>query len=462
LALAILQFTIASVLEAKSPKEIYDENRRAVVMLFSFSGKADSDALGSGVIISEGGDIATNLHVIRDSKAVAAKLWNGSVLIVTGVSAFNEEMDLAILRTSGTELQTVTLADPSAISVGEEVVSIGNPLGLEGSLGTGVVSGFRDIGPGRLIQTTVPLSPGSSGGGLFNSNGELVGITTASLTQGQSLNFAVSAEYLQQLAQIEPAIELGALGDQLTQRSPAEPSVEGLIEKAQRYLAAEMYGEAEDALVSAKNADEFNPRVHFLLGELWFSQREYGKAIGEFKTAYSLEPSSVTPLCRLGLSAVQAYNTDPDPTNRAIAGEALNRFLSVAEPFSGDQYSSATDLAACRERLKSSLNRLLDVHGVWVEQKGSRWNLTQGSDGSIAIVGVTPFEVAFGSLRRDAYSRLTGSFGASMSRCKSTWTVSLEQSPDGSVLTGSASLVTQSRSCVFEVNAEWPVTLRRQ
>lgn len=469
LALAILQVASVPALSPKTPKEIYDENRRSVVMLFSFSGSTDTDALGSGVIIAENGDIATNLHVIRNSKAVVAKLWNGSVLVVTGVSAFSEEMDLAILRTSGTELRAVTIGSPTTLSVGNEVVSIGNPLGLEGSLGTGVVSGFRDVGPGRLIQTTVPLSPGSSGGGLFDSNGELVGITTASLAQGQGLNFAVSSEYLDRLARKEPAIELGTLGSLLTQetdlsqaQSLPKSSVDGLIEKARKYLAAEMFPEAEDALVSAKSADEFNSHIHFLLGELWFSQRQYARAMGEFKTTYNLDPSSVTPLCRLGLSAVETYNADPTPTNRAVAGEALRGFLQVVESVRSDRYSSAAELGGCTAYLKRSLDRLLDIHGVWVEQKGSRWSLTQGSDGAMAIVGVTPFDIAFGALQRDPYGRLTGSFGASMSRCKSTWSVALQQSPDGSVLTGTATLVTQGRNCVFQQDAEWSVVLRHQ
>jgi hypothetical protein len=469
LALATLYFATASVLDAKSPKEIYDENRRSVVMLLSFSGNTNTDALGSGVVISDNGDIATNLHVIRDSKGVVAKLWNGSVLIVTGVSAFDEEMDLAILRTSGTELPTVRIAGPSALSVGDEVVSIGNPLGLEGSLGTGVVSGFRNVGQGRLIQTTVPLSPGSSGGGLFDSNGELVGITTASLAQGQGLNFAVSADYLDRLTRHEPPIGLGTLGSHPTpgpnagaEQSAAKPRLDDLIEKAGKYLAAEMFREAEDALVAAKAADEFNPRIHFLLGELWFSQRAYAQAIGEFKIAYNLDPSSATPLCRLGLSAVEAYNSDPTPASRAVAGEALQNFLQVVEPIPSDQYSSAADLTVCRATLKRSMDIFLDVHGVWVEQKGSRWNITQGSDGEIAIVGVTPFDIAFGALERDSYGRLTGRFGGSMGRCKTTWAVALQQSRDGSELTGTASLVKQSRSCVLKQGAQWFVVLRRE
>ena len=306
LALTILQAAMVSALLAKSPKEIYDENRQSVVMLLSFSENGSAEALGSGVLIAEKGEIATNLHVIRNSTALVARLWNGSVLVVTGISALDEEMDLAVLRTAGTELQAVTVGDPGTLSVGDEVVSIGNPLGLEGSLGTGVVSGFRDVGPGRLIQTTVPLSPGSSGGGLFDSKGELVGITTASLAGGQGLNFAVSADYLHQLVRKQPAIELGTLGGPRTQKTdlgqaqiPPAPDVDGLIEKAKKYLAAEMFREAEDALVSAKKADEFNSQIHFLLGELWFSQRQFARAVAEFKIAYNLDGSSVSPLCRL-------------------------------------------------------------------------------------------------------------------------------------------------------------------
>jgi serine protease Do len=78
--------------------------------------------------------------------------------------------------------------------VGEEVYTIGSPSGLESTLGQGIISGLRQLESQRLIQTTAPISPGSSGGGLFDRSGNVIGITTFMISKGQSLNFAIAAD----------------------------------------------------------------------------------------------------------------------------------------------------------------------------------------------------------------------------------------------------------------------------
>jgi S1-C subfamily serine protease len=80
------------------------------------------------------------------------------------------------------------------LMVGEEVYTIGSPSGLESTLGQGIISGLRQLDLQRLIQTTAPISPGSSGGGLFDQSGNVVGITTFMVGQGQSLNFAIATD----------------------------------------------------------------------------------------------------------------------------------------------------------------------------------------------------------------------------------------------------------------------------
>jgi S1-C subfamily serine protease len=84
--------------------------------------------------------------------------------------------------------------------VGDPVYAVGAPQGLELSLSEGIISQLRGGGPHPIIQTTVAISPGSSGGGLFNAKGELVGITTFYLKDGQSLNFALPVEWIGEIA----------------------------------------------------------------------------------------------------------------------------------------------------------------------------------------------------------------------------------------------------------------------
>ena len=88
--------------------------------------------------------------------------------------------------------QDVALA--ADLKVGERVYTVGAPSGLERTLGEGIISGLRDSSEGQFIQTTALISPGSSGGGLFDRSGNLIGVTTFLLKEAQAINFAIAAE----------------------------------------------------------------------------------------------------------------------------------------------------------------------------------------------------------------------------------------------------------------------------
>ena len=107
--------------------------------------------------------------------------------------AADKVRDLAIIKIHGKTFRTLTLGNSDQIQVGEEVVAIGNPLGLELTVSNGILSGVRTSKEqgGKFLQTTAPISPGSSGGPLFNMLGEVVGINTMYLEGGENLNFAI-------------------------------------------------------------------------------------------------------------------------------------------------------------------------------------------------------------------------------------------------------------------------------
>ena len=83
--------------------------------------------------------------------------------------------------------------------IGDKVIAIGNPRGLEGSVSEGIISGLRPVDDFKIYQITAPISPGSSGGPLFDQNGNVIGITTASITDGQNLNFAIPVALIERL-----------------------------------------------------------------------------------------------------------------------------------------------------------------------------------------------------------------------------------------------------------------------
>jgi hypothetical protein len=150
-------------------------------------------AQGTGFFVSKDGVIVTNYHVIENGDRAIVKLPDGTSFRVDGMLAFDKHRDVALIKAHGENFRTLTLGDSDQLQVGEEIVAIGNPLSLESTVSNGIVSGIRTAEEegGRFLQVTAPISPGSSGGPLFNMAGEAIGITTMYLKGGENLNFAI-------------------------------------------------------------------------------------------------------------------------------------------------------------------------------------------------------------------------------------------------------------------------------
>jgi serine protease Do len=152
---------------------------------------------GSGVLLPERRALVTNAHVVSGPGRIRARL--GSAMYSSPdieVQYVDSESDLAVLSLSKIpqEAPTVRVRTGPLPSVGERVFAIGNPQGLERTFSEGVISGVRSLkGIGVVLQHTAPISPGSSGGALFSTGGELIGLTVAYLEGGQNLNFAIPA-----------------------------------------------------------------------------------------------------------------------------------------------------------------------------------------------------------------------------------------------------------------------------
>jgi S1-C subfamily serine protease len=160
------------------------------------AGKATG--FGSGFFVSEGGQIVTNRHVIVGAFSAEIKTAEGKVYSITKVVAENKEGDLVRLAVDfGRETVKPLRLSRNLPEAGERVLVIGSPLGLEQTVSEGIVSAVRDSG--RLIQITAPISPGSSGSPVVNMKGEVIGVATLQFTEGQNLNFAVSAQRLSEM-----------------------------------------------------------------------------------------------------------------------------------------------------------------------------------------------------------------------------------------------------------------------
>jgi S1-C subfamily serine protease len=156
--------------------------------------------VGSGFVFDDSGLILTNSHVVFGRQSVAVKLDDGTVLPAELVGA-DPLFDVAVIRIpkpkTGT-LPTAAGGNSDQVRVGEEVLAIGNPLGLEQTLTRGIVSAVNRILPGTpfslrepMIQTDAPINPGNSGGPLLNRCGEVIGMTTAIMPDSQDIGFAI-------------------------------------------------------------------------------------------------------------------------------------------------------------------------------------------------------------------------------------------------------------------------------
>jgi len=152
---------------------------------------------GTGFIIDEQGFVITNAHVLEGGREVSA-ITSNQKIIPAELIGYNTKIDIALLKISG-DFKELKLANSNDIQVGEKVIAIGNPLGLQFSVSEGIVSAVDRKGPNEInayIQTDAALNPGNSGGPLINKQGEVIGINNFKVGGGENLGFALESNYV--------------------------------------------------------------------------------------------------------------------------------------------------------------------------------------------------------------------------------------------------------------------------
>jgi len=201
----------AGTAHALTAEQVYAKVSPSVWRVVTYDADNLPLGLGSGVVVGPEA-VITNCHVLARAKRVAIKREKES--LDAKLAMWDVKRDLCQLRVTGLKAPAVVVADSSKVIVGQNVFAIGNPKGLELTMSAGLVSSLRRNPAGQLvlIQTSAAISGGSSGGGLFDAQGMLVGLTTLGSVSGdaQNLNFAIPSEWVRELPQRHAAAAASA------------------------------------------------------------------------------------------------------------------------------------------------------------------------------------------------------------------------------------------------------------
>lgn len=210
-AILSVNFFALNAALALSPQAVFSKVSGSVCIVFT-NDKDKPKHFGSAVCIANN-IVITNFHVVKGATEIA--ITKGNSIARAKVVASEEDTDIVVLSSEGLAASPIGVRSANSVVVGERVFAIGCPSGLEMTISEGLVSGLRGTDDFKIIQTSAPISKGSSGGGLFDENGELIGLTTFFLSEGQNLNFAIPASYL---------IKRFSLQTTISNRKPDEPS----------------------------------------------------------------------------------------------------------------------------------------------------------------------------------------------------------------------------------------------
>lgn len=317
---ALLLSVAAQTSAEESLPELIRRVKPSVVSVVTYNAKNEPLISGSGFFIRPG-EVVTNLHVIEGAARAEIRTLDGKgkTYAVTGTLNVDEEGDIALLAVD------VPQDRPRAVALteempeeGENIFVIGNPLRLEGSVSNGIVSAVREVpNLGKIIQITAPISHGNSGSPLFNMKGQVVGVVTIKVTNGQNINLALGAARLS-------ALKAGKLVtfDELAAKPRSGQQSEVLAEWWYRNgLSSLWLGNYDSALGYFENAVDKNPSRAEAWIQVGFCKVKQGKneeAIRAYKQAIRLRPSSYEAYNKLGdayyyatryYEAIEAYRS---------------------------------------------------------------------------------------------------------------------------------------------------------
>lgn len=185
--------------QSLTPREIAASAQRATVQIRALDARGGVAGLGSGFFVSPDGVIVTNFHVIEAAHALQVETFDGEVYDNVFHVTSDPRRDVAVLKVPVQGAVSLRLGSDTAAVVGAEVYAMGHPLGQTSTFSDGLVSASRTVEGVSMIQISAPISPGSSGGPVMDTRGEVIGVATMVMNGGQNLNYAVPVRYVRPL-----------------------------------------------------------------------------------------------------------------------------------------------------------------------------------------------------------------------------------------------------------------------
>ena len=271
-----------------SAQKLFEQYGNSIVVIKCYDQNGIIKSQGSGVILVDKGILVTNFHVFAGSDKIEIS-HNDTVISYSDIIGINIEKDILVLKMGETNFPNLSVGNSSGIKIGEKVYAIGSPLGLENTMSEGIVSGFRILGKNKrnFIQITASLSPGSSGGAVFNSSGELIGISTAKMLKGENLNFVI------------PIKEVLSVADSglYDNRSIAA------LKFFYKGLSAYENGDDIDAIHNYSKYLEMFPqdsKAYNYRGLVYLEKKDIPNALKDFQKAIEIDKDNIAALCNRG------------------------------------------------------------------------------------------------------------------------------------------------------------------
>ena len=281
----------------------------STVIIFAYDDKGEFLKLGSGFFISQNGDVITNYHVLEGAESAEVKTSDEKTYTISDIVAVDEKNDIIRLSVNIPSKYVLPLSlSETTPEIGERIIVYGSPLGLENTVSDGIVSAIRDIPDyGRIIQITAPISPGSSGSPVLNMQGEVIGIATFQLVEGQNLNFAIPSERIANL-NLAGEKETFTTEELFGQDSKVNKDSEydQACEKALYFIEKKEYEKALHYLeiMIKTEISPLKEYIYLAIGNCNNELGNYTKAIEGYKQAICIDPAIATAYSNLG----NAYN----------------------------------------------------------------------------------------------------------------------------------------------------------